>query len=69
MPGLAGVDHATISLPPKSHAGARYALPRGCLDSLASVPIFRHGPPAEKSRPTAFPKVSPTTPLYELRRC
>ena len=27
----------------------------GCLNSVASVSIFSHGPPAEKSRPMAYP--------------
>ena len=62
----ADVDHATISLPPKSCTGARYALPQGCLNSVTPVPVFCHGASAEKSRPMAFSKVSPATPLYEL---
>ena len=66
MSGPADVDHATISLPPKSCTGARYALPQGRLNSVTSVPVFCHGASAEKSRPMAFSKVSPATPLYEL---
>lgn len=30
------------------------------------MPIFCHGPSAEKSRAMTFSKVSPTRPLYEL---
>ena len=66
MSGLVEVDQATISLLPKSYTGAKYALPQGCLNSVTSVPIFCHGPSAEKSRPMTFSKVSPTAPLYEL---
>ena len=61
MSGPADVDHATISLPPKSCTGARYALPQGCLNSVTPVPVFCHGASAEKSRPMAFSKVSPAT--------
>lgn len=69
MSGPADVDHATISLPPKSCTGARYALPQGCLNSVTPVPVFRRGAAAEKERPMAFSKVSPATPLYELHLC
>ena len=36
---------------PKSNAGAKYAFPQGCLNSVTSVPIFSHGPSAAKWRP------------------
>ena len=69
MYGPADVSHATSSLPPKSCTGARYALPRGHLNSVTPVPVFRRDAAAEKERPTAFSKVSPATPLYELHLC
>jgi len=63
--GCPETDQATISLLPKSQAGARWALPKESLDSVTSVPIFCQGPSAAKSRPSTFPEVSPTFPLYE----
>ncbi|WP_449133151.1 hypothetical protein [Senegalimassilia anaerobia] len=61
--GCSDIDQATISLLPKSYTGAKCALPHLCLNSVTSVPGFCHGPSAEKSRPSRFSKVSPTTPL------
>lgn len=65
MSGLADADHATISSLPKSCTGAKQALPQGCLNPVASAPIFCHGPSAAKSRPMTLPDVSPTAPLHE----
>ena len=63
MSGCREIDRAAISQLPKSNAGAKYAFPQGCLNSVTSVPIFSHGPSAAKSRPSTFSKVFPTTPL------
>ena|GEM_PF-6903521 len=41
-------------------------MPKEGLNSVTSVPAFSRGPSAPKSRPMTFPKVSPTSPLYEL---
>ena len=63
--GRSETDRAAISLLPKSYTGARQALPNPHLNSVTSVPIFCQGPSAAKSRPSTFPEVSPTFPLYE----
>ena len=62
MSGLVDVGYTMISLLSKSYDGAKQALLRGCSSSVTSVSIFRHGVPAEKLRPMAFSKISPTVP-------
>lgn len=41
-------------------------MPPATLNSVTSVPSFRHGAPASKSLAITFSNVLPTTPLYEL---
>lgn len=64
--GRVDMSLAKISLVQKSSVGAQQALPPATLNSVTSVPSFRHGAPALKYLADTFSNVLPTTPLYEL---